>query len=332
MICRSVIAIGTLTLFLGGGTAAMAQKTEPHEYVVTSVPDPLPKPTHPGLRHARSADRLELGRKLFFDPMLSLDRTIACSNCHKPELAFADSVATSKGVGGKTTGFNAPSLVNRYLGESFMWDGRFATLEAQVTDPIDNEKEMALGVPAALKRLQNSKEYPALFAKAWPKRELDKSTLASSLAHFIRHLRRADSPVDRFRSGDANTLNNLEKRGLWLYESRGRCWQCHDNANFSNESFHNTGVSAQDGKPELGRFAHTKKDQDRGRFKTPTLRGLTLTAPYMHDGSMKTLKEVVEFYRDGGTKNSHLDARIRPIALDDKDVDALVAFLKALSR
>ncbi|MEZ6195573.1 MAG: cytochrome c peroxidase [Planctomycetota bacterium] len=305
--------------------------TQP-ELVTELVPDSLPDPTHPGLAEPTAKARRELGEKLFFDPILSLDRTISCGSCHKREHGFADDVPFSLGVKGQKSRRNSPSLINRYLGNSFMWDGRFRSLEEQAVDPINNPEEMALGTDEAIKRLRASEEYRALFAKAWPEREIEVETLAGSLAHFVRYIRLGDSPIDRFRFGDGTVLSPLEKRGLWLYESRAQCWRCHFGPDFSDEFFHNTGVGAKDGKPEPGRFAVTKQDEDRGRFKTPTLRGVAHTAPYMHDGSLATLRDVVEHYRRGGIANDNLSPDIRKLALSDADVDALVAFLKALSR
>jgi cytochrome c peroxidase len=137
--------------------------------------------------------------------------------------------------------------------------------------------------------------------------------------------------VDRFRAGELQALNESERHGLWLYESRGRCWRCHTGPNFTDEDFHNTGVSWGKTPIDLGRYAVTKKDADRGRFKTPTLRGLTATAPYTHDGSLTTLEEVVEFYNRGGQKNPYVDSALGPLGLSKGDVTDVVAFLKALS-
>jgi len=137
--------------------------------------------------------------------------------------------------------------------------------------------------------------------------------------------------VDRFRAGDFAALDDAERAGLWFYESRGGCWRCHSGANFSDEDFHNTGVGAVDGRAEEGRLAVTGRPEDRGAFKTPTLRGVALTAPYMHDGSLATLEEVLEFYRQGGRPNPDLDPRLQPVEMSDEDVAHLLAFLRALS-
>ena len=278
-----------------------------------------------------TAERRALGERLFFDPVLSLDRTVSCSSCHRPELGFADGVPLSLGVGGRPGLRNAPSLLNRGYGTRFMWDGRFGSLEEQALEPIENELELALGVDRALERLAADTSYVEAFDGAFEE-GLCRDNLARALASFVRGLTFGDTRVDRFRElGDHAALEPLERTGLWIYESKGGCWKCHVGANFTDEGFHNTGVGAVDGVPRPGRFAVTGEEADRGAFKTPTLRGVALSAPYMHDGSLATLRDVVEFYREGGGPNAVLDPRIRPLDLTEAEVEALVAFLEALS-
>jgi cytochrome c peroxidase len=277
------------------------------------------------------APAARVGRKLFFDPLLSSDRTVACASCHQPAHGFAAPSATSPGVHGRRTQRNAPSLFNRALGARFMWDGRAPTLAEQVLQPIENPDEMGLALADALQRVAADAEYARLFRAELggaPTRE----TLARSLAAFVRTLWIGDSPVDRFQAGDAAALADEERTGLWVYESKGRCWRCHSGVNFSDELLHNTGVGARDGAPEDGRFAVTRDEADRGRFKTPTLRGLAFTAPYMHDGSVATLREVVEYYARGANANSHLAPEIEPLELTEDETVGLVRFLEALSR
>lgn len=280
---------------------------------------------------ADSEARATLGRRLFFDPVLSVDRTIACASCHDPSRGFADSTPLSEGVHGRRTLRNAPTLFNRAYGESFMWDGRAPTLETQVLQPIENELEMDLSLDEAVGRLAAEASYRSAFEEVYGSPPTAEH-LAASLAAFVRRLYLGNSPIDRFRSGEVEAVTPQERAGLWLYESRGACWKCHSGANFTDEKFHNTGIGADGDEPEEARAAVTGEASDRGRFKTPTLRGVALTAPYMHDGSLATLEEVVEFYRQGGHPNSNLDERIAPIELSDEDAANLVAFLRALSR
>jgi cytochrome c peroxidase len=274
---------------------------------------------------------IELGSRLFFDPLLSRDRTIACGSCHVPERGFADSQPFSAGVSGRRTARNTPTLLNRARGTSFMWDGRASTLEEQALLPIENPLEMDLPLDEALARLASDGPYRAAFERVFA-RAPDRAGLAAALAGYVRTLVTGTSAVDRFRAGEFEALSDGERAGLWLFESRAGCWRCHSGANFSDEDFHATGVGAVDGRPEDGRFAVTGREQDRGRFKTPTLRGLALTAPYMHDGSLATLAEVVEFYRRGGQPSTHRDPLLRPIEMDERDARHLVLFLEALSR
>lgn len=278
-----------------------------------------------------SEEEFALGRELFFDPILSGRRTVACASCHRPDFAFADDRKTSRGIEGYLTRRNAPSLLNKGLDVELLWDGRAATLEDQVLMPIENPEEMALGKAAAVMRLSGDEHYARAFKDVYD-RAVDEEALASALAAFVRGLTAGDSPVDRFREGDVTALTAEEEAGLWLYEGRGRCWECHNGPNFSDGEFHNTGIGAVDGVPEVGRMLVTDDEADRGKFRTPGLRMLEQTAPYMHDGSLGTLEEVVEFYREGGRANANLSPRIKPIRLSDRDASNLVAFLKAMSR
>lgn len=277
-----------------------------------------------------SEDLAALGQRLFFDARLSADGSVSCASCHRPERNFADDVAFSRGVHERRTARNTPTLLNRVLGTHFMWDGRAATLEQQVLLPISNPLEMDLALTEALRRLDEDEAYRAEFARVLGGAP-EADGLARALAAYVRGLVPGRSPVDRFRAGDFEALDDSARAGLWFYESRGGCWRCHGGPNFSDEDFHNTGVGAQGGQPEPGRAAVTARPEDRGRFKTPTLRGLAATAPYMHDGSLATLEDVVEFYRQGGRANPGLDPVLAPVEMSPEDARNLVAFLRALS-
>jgi cytochrome c peroxidase len=273
----------------------------------------------------------ELGARLFFSKELSRDRSVACASCHRPELGFADDKPRSLGVDGRETERNSPSLLNRAFGAHFMWDGRAASLEEQVLLPIENPLEMDLALDEALARLARDTDFARAFQAAFDAGP-SRATLARALAAYVRRLVLGDSPVDRFRAGEIEALNDAERAGLWFYESRGGCWRCHSGANFSDEEFHATGVGSVDGVPEPGRAAVSGEPADRGRWKTPSLRGLSATAPYMHDGSLRTLEEVIEFYRQGGRASANLDPALARIEMSPQDVANLAAFLRALSR
>lgn len=273
---------------------------------------------------------VQLGRKLFFDPLLSADRTVACASCHLPERGFAGTDGRAVGVSGRRGRRNAPSLINRAFGRSFFWDGREATLEAQALKPIEDPLEMDLPLDQLLDRLAKDADYAAQFRTAFPD-GLTRANIGRALASFERTLVYGDSPVDRFvLAEEVGLLDDKARHGLWLFQSRARCWKCHTGQDLTDEKFHNTGVSVGREPLDLGRFEYTQDDADRGKFKTPSLRNVSETAPYMHDGSLNTLADVVEFYNQGGGKNERLDRAIEPLRLTAEESAALVAFLEKL--
>ena len=272
---------------------------------------------------------VDLGRALFFDPILSRDGSISCASCHKPEHAFADTRPLSEGVGGAKTRRNAPSLLGRSAGPQF-WDGRAATLEAQVIHPIENELEMASSVEDVIARIAAHDTYPARFDAHYAD-GVTIDNLAHAIAAFERTLAAGESPADRFMRSEFKALSEEARKGKWIFESTGNCWKCHSGKNFTDELFHNTGIGFGAHPRDLGRFEVTGNEADRGAFKTPGLRNVALTAPYMHDGSMATLRDVVEFYVKGGEANPHLDELMEPIDLSDSEIDAIVAFLESLT-
>jgi len=330
---RFAISVGLVVL----GASALAsdappdlpRDTLPAKLALNVVPlglDSLPVPKDNPL----TEQRVRLGRRLFFDPILSADNTVACASCHQPSHGFAGLEARPRGIRGQRATRRAPSLFNRAYGTAFFWDGRESTLETQALRPIEDPAEMGSTVAAALDRLRADSTYKSQFEEAFSD-GITPANLGRALASFERVLLRGDSAVDRFRrSGDTKALTEQERQGLWLYESKGRCWRCHSGANFTDEAYHNTGVSWGKDPADLGRFAVTKKEEDRGRFKTPTLRGVALTGPYMHDGSLPSLEAVVEFYNRGGGANPNLDSVLAPLNLSKDEMRNLVAFLKAL--
>jgi len=256
-----------------------------------------------------------LGRQLFFDKRLSRDQTLACASCHDPERAFTNGRAVARGINGADGTRNVPALLNRGYGSSFFWDGRAASLEQQVLEPILNPKELGLTEPELERRTG-----------------LKVAEATGALASYLRTIRSGNSPYDRHLAMQPNALSDLEKAGLEVFRNKGQCGVCHTGPNFSDDQFHNTGVAWRNGQySDEGRFAVTKKDADHGAFKTPTLREIARTAPYMHDGSMATLEDVVDFYSDGGRDNPHIDAEIRARNFTSEEKKALVAFLRALT-
>ena len=281
--------------------------------------------------------KIRLGRKLFFDPILSHDQTVACASCHRPESAFANNDKLAIGIDGRKGTRNVPSVLNRGYGQIFTWDGKSKSLEDQVATPLTNENEMGNpDVESVIRRLKTKPEYVKHFKSAFGDGSdagVTLENLSRALATFQRVLTYGETAVDRFRASEYSALSREARQGMWIFESRGMCWKCHSGENFSDEKFHNTGVSFGEDGRDVGRFEVTKQESDRFKFKTPALRGVPLTAPYMHDGSQATLKEVVEFYNRGGSPDDpSLDPDMKPLKLSEAEVGYLVEFLKAMAK
>jgi cytochrome c peroxidase len=262
-----------------------------------------------------TSENVELGRRLFQDRRLSRDGRVACMSCHDPRRAFSTPHAEAVGVFNRKSRRNAPALINRAWGRAFFWDGRIQTLEEQVLKPIQASDEMDLTLAEAEARVG-----------------LDATTISRALASYVRSVLSGNAPYDRFINGDRGALSHEQQRGLQIFRGRGNCTACHLGPTLSDERLHNTGVAWRAGVfTDPGRFAVTNRPEDRGAFKTPTLREVARTSPYMHDGSLRTLEEVVNFYSDGGRSNPAQDPEIRPLRLTSAEKRALVAFLKSLS-
>lgn len=278
-----------------------------------------------------TAEKVALGKRLFNDPLLSRDESLSCATCHDPENAFTDNRPTAVGVFERKGTRRVPKLVNRGYGKSFFWDGRIPTLEEQVVQPILNELEMDMTIEESVERLRREDEYTAAFQNAFG-REANGEDLARALASYVRTIVSGNSRYDQYIAGDRSALSEIERRGLEVFRGKGDCTLCHLGPNLTDEQFHNTGISWKDGEfSDEGRSKVTGNEHDRGAFKTPTLREVARTAPYMHDGSLATLEDVVEFYAKGGEKNPYLDREIQPLRLKPEEKTALVAFLRTLS-
>ncbi|MSU63467.1 MAG: cytochrome-c peroxidase [Pedosphaera sp.] len=278
----------------------------------------------------QTGEKIELGRRLFFDKQLSRDGTIACATCHLPERALTDAKPVAVGIEGRPGRRNAPSLFNRAYGKAFFWDGRVKSLEEQPLTAITNRNEMDLTLPEFEFRLDRNRDYSMAFGSVFGERPHARNA-AKALATFVRTLLSGNSPFDRFEHGDQNALSDAAKRGLQIFRGKGNCIPCHSGPLLSDEEFHNTGVSWGKEPLDLGRFEVTKREQDRGKFKTATLRNIALTAPYMHDGSLATLDDVIEFYSKGALPNPSLDREVRPLNLHPEEKVDLITFLKCLS-
>jgi cytochrome c peroxidase len=273
-----------------------------------------------------------LGRRLFFETRLSRDGSLSCAGCHLPERAFTDGRPVARGVYGRTGRRNVPTLVNRAYGTSHFLDGRARSLAELVLEPVANSAEMALPVDSAVRRLAADPEYRSAFREAFEE-EVSPDPLARALAAFVASLYSGDAPVDRYMAGDTLALTAEARLGRRLFRGRAGCAACHIGPNHTDERFHNTGVAwlAGASPADSGRFHVTGEAADIGAFRTPTLREVARTGPYMHDGSLATLDEVVAFYDTGGRPNPHLAPGIRPLGLSPAERRALVAYLEALT-
>ena len=288
-----------------------------------------------------TTDTIALGRRLYYDKALSVDGTIACASCHRPDAGFADPDQFSSGVGGKKGGRQAPSVINAAYYTTQFWDGREPSLEAQAVGPIANPIEMAHTLDALEEQLNADASYVEEFDKAFGPDGVSRERIAKAIASFERTVLSGNSAFDRFMyGGEEDALSEEAQRGLEVFRSpeKGNCAVCHsledDEALFSDSKFHNLGVGANlDGTlADVGRFEVTKKEEDRGAFKTPTLRNIAQTAPYMHDGSLKTLKEVIDFYIGAGNSNEWLDKEVKELDhLTGQERSDLEAFLNSLT-
>ena len=297
------------------------------------VPIPLDNPP--------TADTIALGRRLFYDPRLSVDSTVSCSSCHNPALGFSDGRQLPEGVRRQKGRRNAPSLLNAAYRDAFFWDGRSPSLEAQAEEPVQNPLEMAHTLQGAAARLMSDPGYRAAFERAFGPGPIAYDEVGKAIASFERTLICGNSPFDRYFYGhDPSALSESAKRGLEIFRNpaEGNCATCHtigdQYALFTDNKFHNdsVGPTSDDGDPiDLGHFLISRMEADKGAFRTPSLRNVVLTAPYFHDGSRATLQDVIGFYIRGGNPVRHRDKEIQSIWLSGQDRADLQAFLESLT-
>ncbi len=277
---------------------------------------------------------VELGEKLFFDPILSSDHSISCASCHKPEFAFADNIPLSNGVNSKFTSRNTPSVMYSDARLTFFWDGRAQSLEHQAFFPITNPNEMNLPEDEAIRRLNESEFYTNAFMKVFNDKP-KKIYVSKALADYQKSLRHFNSPYDRFTNGDDTAISASAIRGIDLFNTKAKCSNCHGGRDKTDDAFFNIGLYNGKEYNDKGRFDITKDTNDLGRFKTPLLRNTELTAPYMHDGSMETLDEVLEYYNNPDEFVNNSKARDtllnKPLGLTKQEIQDLKAFMLALT-
>ena len=277
-----------------------------------------------------SAEKVELGKVLYFDKRLSADGTVSCATCHDPKFAFTDGAPTSTGINGQKGGRSAPTVINRAWSNAQFWDGRAASLEAQALGPVQNPIEMGNSLNNMVKTLNGIAGYKPLFTKAFGDGEATAARVAMAIATFERTVVSGNAPYDKWKAGQATAMSPAAIRGYKVFQ-KAECDACHEGQSFTSNMYTNIGVGLDKPNPDLGRYVVTKNDGDWGAFKTPTLREIEHTGPYMHDGSMKTLEEVVDYYDKGGTPNKNLDTHIKKRNLSAGEKSDLVAFMKALS-
>lgn len=277
-----------------------------------------------------TAAKVALGAQLFFDPRLSADDSISCATCHDPALAWANHGKTDTGIGKKVGDRNSGTILDSAHMQYQFWDGRAASLEEQALGPIQNPIEMGETIDHVIAKLNGIPGYRTQFRAVFGT-DATPDGIAKAIAAFERTVVSGPSAYDRYQAGSTGALSTSAARGLVVFRSKGACITCHSGEMLSDQSFHNLGVGMDAAKPDIGREAVTKLAIDRGKFKTPGLRNVALTWPYLHDGSAQTLDDVIELYTKGGVANPNLDTRMRPLNLTAQDKADLRAFLESLT-
>ena len=328
------VVTGGLLLMVGvtfSASVADAQRAQGPKPPLGLPPVPWPKD------NPYSAEKAELGRLLYYDKRLSSDESVSCASCHAPEKAFTDASPFSTGIRGQKGGRSAPTVINRAYSTLQFWDGRAPSLEEQAKGPIANPIEMtryedaAAAHKACVDCLKGIPGYVTRFKQAFGTDDFDIDHVAKAIATYERTVFSGNAPFDRYQAGDKKAMTEQQVRGMNVFFNKAACDSCHLGFNFTDGSFENVGIGMDKPSPDLGRYMITRREDEKGAFKTPTLREVEHTAPYMHDGSLRTLEEVVEHYNKGGIKNPWLDERLKPLNLTEQDKKDLVSFLKALS-
>lgn len=321
-----------MSIILGLAALLFACQKElqpPGAVPLLAIPPGFPSPVFPA-GNEFSAERWALGKKLFYDPVMSADSSVSCASCHHLAYAFSDTVAFSPGVAGRPGVRNAPTLANIAYHPYFTREGGVPTLEMQILVPIQEHNEFDFNIVLLAERLKSDSTYVQMSRAAYD-REPDPFVITRAIACFERSFISGRSRYDAyFFEGQSTALNAAEKRGLDLFFSeKTNCSGCHSGFNFTNYAFENNGLYID--YPDPGRFRLTNKESDRARFKVPSLRNIALTGPYLHDGSMRTLAEVLEHYNSGGMAHPNKSPLVRPLGLSSAEKADLLAFLRSLT-
>lgn len=344
LVSLSIVGM-VVSLSMGEGDVASWEAANP----IKPIPDPplrtgainYPPIKLTDFEDPPTPERVRLGRWLFFDKRLSADNTISCASCHQPKHGFSEPTPVSTGIGGKKGGRKAPSFLNQAWTTlpHFFWDGRAASLEEQAGGPMINPIEMGnKNHDVVVAKLAKIRGYAKYFKEAFGTEEVTIERVTKAIADYERTRMSGNSPWDKWRAGDQNAVSDDVKKGDALFHGNAFCNNCHKGPNFTDGDFHNLGVGWDADKKKFadeGRFVVTKKEKDKGAFKTPSLRDVSKRAPYMHDGSIKTLRETVELYSKGGIENPYLDKKIdrrfaERLDLSKEQINQLVKFMEAL--
>lgn len=338
-----MLKVSFLVILLVGGTflyAEEAAKTNPPSVVKNKLQDdfkpplglePMPWPED----NPYSKDKAELGRLLYFDKRLSADNTVSCATCHNMTCGYSDCKAIAVGIDERKGTRHSPTIINAGYSKLLFWDGRASSLEEQCKGPIANPNEMADTKNSheahyqCENRIRNIEGYKPLFKKAFGHDDITIDDIAKAIATFERTVVSGNSAYDRYKAGDKTAMTAEQIKGYETFK-RVRCDACHAGTNFTDDSFQNIGVGMDKPDPDLGRYAITHKNSVWGSFKIPTLRDASHTAPYMHDGSLATLEEVIDYYDKGGIPNKNLHPLMKPMNLTAEDKKALISFIIAL--
>jgi cytochrome c peroxidase len=327
---RKVTCFGIAIALLVGvhlkDTEASAAESTAHLYFsgyVRASAIPFPK------NNPFTQAKVELGRTLFFDPRLSASEIVSCATCHNPALSWGDGLSKGVGDGMKALGRHTPTLLNLAWTSSLFWDGRADSLEEQALGAIQTSAVMNLPLKTMVERVKGIRGYRPMFKKAFPREGISDRTIARAIATFERTVVSGTSPFDRWNQGDDRAISDSAKRGFLVFNTKGRCVDCHGTWRFTEDDFQDIGLPDAD----LGRGQVLPQVEGiQHAFKTPTLRNVALRAPYMHDGSMTTLAEVVEHYNKGGAASRpSMASQIKPLHLTEREKEDLVSFLRSLT-
>ena len=311
----SMVCIGTVSI-ASKGLAWVPPDKQPAG--LPEVKEPADNPS--------TAAKISLGKQLFFDKRLSVDNTVSCASCHDPKKGWSNNDATAVGIEGKRGGRSSPTVINSAYSKFQFWEGRAGSLEEQALGPIANPIEMNLPLDQLIEKLKGIEGYRQQFKTVYGT-DITTDGVAKSIAAFERTVLSGDAAYDRFKGGDTSALSEKGVKGMKLFFGKANCSSCHAGANFTDNAFHNIGVGMDKPEPDVGRKAISKLLGDTGAFKTPTLRDIAKTAPYMHDGSAATLTDVLNYYNKGGHPNPFLDEEIFTLRLNAEEIESLVEFL-----